>query len=735
MFALSTNGKIMKTVSIILRTLTAITAAAVLSVQLTVGQATLHTISGQVLDEDGYPLAYTSVQIQGTLTGVSADTEGKFSFLTDEQGTVTLVVAFIGYETQTITRPVGELDGITVTLRGGFRQMQEVVVTAGNYRLKSASMLDGRSAVDMATTPGSEGDLYKSIALLPGTQVAGTDGKLLVRGGSSRESQTFIDGMHVLSPYTASYGMVSSRGRYSPFIFEGISFSMGGYSPEYTQSLSSVLPLETKDYSPASKVGVNVMNVSVGGGGTQAWSGGSASLDFTFTDLTFYNSLFHRSTKDIWKKPYRDYALQNQLRFDIGRNGVLKTYATWSKTGFDYLQSDPFTTDTRNLGYDENDLYLNTTFKTKTGNGTALFAGAAYARNEKDITGGLVAGDRVHILDSEIHLKAKASHRFGNTYKFEAGVETYLKTYDFSYADTDRFREKLDGNISGLFFSNDFTIARRWFLNLSARGEYGSADDSFAFLPRAALSWQRDGLTVSGAAGIYQQAAEEDYLLRNPGMRMERNYQSLLGAYYEKRGRIYRAELYDKRYRRLPLEADGIYTANGKGYSRGIDLFFDDRELIRNFEYIVGYSFNDSKRRYLDFPETATPTYAMRHNASLTVKYNNWNLRSIVGLTARYASGRPYDDPNSNRFMAGRTPHYMSLDASLTVLPCRQVILYFSASNILNRKNVYGYNFSPGPDSSGRYASSPVGLYQNQSFYMGIFINLGRNVAYEASHF
>ncbi len=63
MFALSTNGKIMKTVSFILRTLTAITAAAALSVQLTVGQATLHTISGQVLDEDGYPLAYTSVQI------------------------------------------------------------------------------------------------------------------------------------------------------------------------------------------------------------------------------------------------------------------------------------------------------------------------------------------------------------------------------------------------------------------------------------------------------------------------------------------------------------------------------------------------------------------------------------------------------------------------------------------------------------------------------------------------
>ncbi|MCD8071716.1 MAG: TonB-dependent receptor [Alistipes sp.] len=690
---------------------------------------------GQVSDREGNPVAYAAVYIEGTLIGTTTDAEGKFSLFASGEGRVKLVVAYLGFETSIVEMSVSEMKDLRIVLKPEAQQIEQVVVTAGNYLLKTGSMLDGRYAGEIATTAGSEGDLYKSISLLPGTQVAGTDGKLLVRGGSSRESQTFIDGMHVLSPYTSSYGNVSSRGRYSPFIFEGINFSMGGHSPEYSQSLSGVLPLDTKNESPNSKIGVNLMNVSLGGGGTQAWDKGSLSADFTFTDLTLYNNIFHRSQKDIWYRPYRDYSLQKQLRFDVGRNAVLKTYATWSKTNFGYLQQDPFTAESRDLDYGEDNIYVNSTFRKRFAGGTDLFAGAAFARNSKKIEGGLAAGDKVDATENEIHLKIKTTRRFTDFYKLEAGAESYIQNYDFSYTDADKFRKSLDGNITGIFFSNDFTLTRRWFLNASARAEYGSEEGSWAFLPRMAVTWQYRGLTVSGVAGIYQQAAEHDYRLYNEKLRMERNLQALLGIYYSNNGRIYRVEAYDKRYNRLPVASGGSYRSSGKGYSRGVDLFFNDRALIPGIEYMVGYSYNHSKRKYLDYPVKATPEYAMRHNASVTVKYDNWKLRSIVGLTMRYASGRPYDDPNSPVFMGGRTPHYMAVDASLTVLPSKKVILYFSASNIFNRKNIYGYRFSSRPAPDGRFASSPVGIYQNQAFYAGIFITIGKNVAYEASHF
>ncbi|MCC8035962.1 MAG: TonB-dependent receptor [Rikenellaceae bacterium] len=730
----------LKIVSVLMTgNLTAVQVAAVPTAEKTIGAGIQDNgkckISGRVTDPQGFPVAYAGVYLEGTLSGTTTDAEGLFELSVSWDGVAKLVIAFLGYQTYTLELPAGEMKELKITLHPEIRQIDQVVVTAGNYLLKTGSMLDGRNAVEIATTAGSEGDLYKSISLLPGTQVAGTDGKLLVRGGSGRESQTFIDGMHVLSPYTSSYGNVSSRGRYSPFIFEGINFSMGGHSPEYSQSLSSVLPLDTKDESPNSKIGVNLMNVSVGGGGTQAWEKGSLSADFTFTDLTFYNSVFHRYQKDIWKRPYREYALQKQLRFDVGKNAVLKTYATWSKTDFGYIQAEPLTGDTRLLDYGEENIYLNSTFRKRYDNGTAFFAGATFAGNRKKIKGGLTADDFLDAAEREIHLKVKTAHRFSNLYKLEAGAETYIQTYNFYYGAGEFFRRRLEGNITGVFFSNDFGLSRRLFLNISARGEYGSEERSFAFLPRTAVTWQLRGLTVSAVVGMYQQAADYDYRIYNDKLRMERNFQTLLGVYYYNDGRIYRIEAYDKRYGRLPVESGGTYTSKGTGHSRGIDLFFNDRTLIRGVEYIVGYSYNDSKRKYLDYPVNARPPFSMRHNASVTVKYDNWKLRSIVGLTTRYASGRPYNDPNSVGFMDGRTPHYMTVDASLTVLPSRKVILYFCASNIFNRKNIYGYNFSSLPDSRGIYRSSPVTVYQNQAFYAGIFITLGRNVAYEASHF
>ncbi|GHT29602.1 hypothetical protein AGMMS49574_06810 [Bacteroidia bacterium] len=64
------------------------------------------------------------------------------------------------------------------------------------------STLEQKNAVDLVTTAGSSGDLYAAIRTMPGAQSSGIDGRTMVRGGDSRESQTFIDGMHVLSPYT-----------------------------------------------------------------------------------------------------------------------------------------------------------------------------------------------------------------------------------------------------------------------------------------------------------------------------------------------------------------------------------------------------------------------------------------------------------------------------------------------------------------------------------------------------
>lgn len=67
-------------------------------------------------------------------------------------------------------------------------------------------------------TGSSNGDIMGALQSLPGTQKVGEDGKLYIRGGDSNELGTYIDGMHVFSPYTANAQDTPSRGRFSPFI-------------------------------------------------------------------------------------------------------------------------------------------------------------------------------------------------------------------------------------------------------------------------------------------------------------------------------------------------------------------------------------------------------------------------------------------------------------------------------------------------------------------------------------
>ena len=695
----------------------------------------INEVSGFVTDEKKAPMSFVNVFIEGSMDGASTDDKGFFSFKTEQQGEVVLMASYLGYQPWKLKGDIQSFTDVKIQLSPSEQAIKEVVVVAGNYMLKSASTLQSQNAVNLVSTAGSEGDLYRAIATLPGTQASGIDGRLLVRGGDSRESQTYIDDMHVLSPYTAVTQTTGSRGRFSPFLFEGINFSTGGYSPEFSQSLSSILPLSTKNESPVSKFGASLMNVSAGTGGTKAWEKGSVSFNFDYTDINWDNTLFRPDQKKYWEKPYKDYSGQSQLRFRLGRNSFLKTYFAYSKTLFVHNEETSFSNMLRKLDYNEDNLYLNSTFKTHLSNGVGLFAGAAYSWNKKGMESARVFADRLKLDEKELHLKAKGSKRFSNRYKLEFGMESFIREYDISYRDTFLFEGDLKHHISGFYLSNDFSLTDRLFVNLSSRLEYTSLDKGKAFLPRLALNYEWKGITMSGVVGKYQQIMDNDQLLYNKKLPAEENIQYMLGFYFRDKSRIYRVELYHKEYDNLPVTAGGRYTSDGYGYSRGVDVFLNDRQFMKHWEYMVAYSYNDSKRKYLNYPEKASPTFTSKHNVSATLKYSNWKIKSIIGLTNRFASGRPYHDPNRDGFMNAHAPVYNTLDFSWTWLAHKRLIVYASFSNLLNRENVYGYTYASSPDSKGRYDRLPVKADQNQAFYIGLFLTLGKNVAYDASNF
>ena len=119
----------------------------------------------------------------------------------------------------------------------------------------------------------------------------------------------------------------------------------------------------------------------------------------------------------------------------------------------------------------------------------------------------------------------------------------------------------------------------------------------------------------------------------------------------------------------------------------------------------------------------------------VALKYWVQPIRSTIGITDRYASGRPYHNPNEEGFMQHTTSPYNSLDLSISFLLNKKVIIHASASNILGRNNVYNYTYSSSRGEDGAFAGSPVNASRNSFFMIGIFITLSGNTAYDVSNF
>ena len=667
------------------------------------------SLSGTVSDGKE-PLAGANVFIIGTIDGCLADSLGRFSFTTSCKGEVTLKATFIGYEDYLLTTEVDQLANLDIQMRERATTINEVVVTASSFSFGKSENFKTMDALDVVMAGNSCGDVVAALQTLPGTQKVGENGKLYVRGGESEECQTFVNGMHVLVPYSTNTENTAVRGRFSPFLFKGINFSLGGYSGEYGQALSSVLPMETTDAATSDKFGVSASLVDWNIGGTKAFQNSSLSFNAALTSMGVFNRLF--SERFDFSRPYRKLSGEAQYKKEFNASSVLKSYVGYDLTTVGQRISDPETNSLRNLSLKEHNIYANVTHRTAIGRGYTLFTGIANSTVFNDIDDAQVAGDHYHNFRNEIHLKAEIRKVYSDALKLSSGVEDYIRHSTMRY---ETYSYQLDYNILAAHVDAQWRIIPRLFLNLSARTEF--MESSFLLMPRATLSYiPNRHLQLSLIAGRYSQTPEDDYLaMSQNALSQSLADHAILSMQYQSESTLLRIEPYWKKYRRLPLLENGIYQPHGYGTSKGFDIFMEDHSLIRNLTTTLSYSFNDSKRRYLGYAEECTPDFASRHNLRLTAKYAIG--KTIIGLAESYASGR--------QFPTGITPHYNSVDMNLTYLLSPKVIIYTSVNNIFGRTNIFRY------DTNG----TPVVPSRDRFFYIGIFVSLKNNKAYDISNF
>ena len=685
-----------------------------------------HTISGKITDAKNNPIEGANIYLEGTYDGASSDINGNFSFETSEEGTQTLVVSMLSFEPHYEVGDVSYFENLHIKLMESVNSLSGVTLTAGTFEAGNNSKASVLKPLDIVTTAGATGDFVAALQTLPGTTTVNEDGRLFVRGGTAGETQVFIDGLRVFQPFNATANNTPTRGRFSPFLFKGISFSTGGYSAEYGQALSSVLLLNTTDVPLQEKTDISIMSVGGGLGHTKIWGDQSLSINTSYMNLAPYEALIPSTQGVRWKSPYESISGEAVFR-SKGEKSMFKLYTGFNHSNLDIEQEDINFDDFVRFGLKNNNLYFNSSYKYYFENDWSLTSGASIAWDTNDIG---INEANVDSKETSSHLKVKARKNFSNRYDLSFGAEYFHTHYDETYTDVnvDEFANGYTDGLWAGFAESDIYLSNKFAMKLGLRGTHSSLLDEFKLSPRLSLAYKMgENGQFSLAYGDFYQRPISDVIKFDERLSMEKASHYILNYQYINNGKTFRTEVYYKDYDRLIKydsempQFNSEYSNSGNGYAQGIDVFWRDSKSIENLDYWFSYSYLNTERDYQNFPERATPNFAPKHNASLVTKYWVDKLRSQVGLSYSYGSGRPYHNPNNPGFMQEKTKSYNNLSFNWAYLIDQQKILYFSVSNLLSLNNVSNYQYSNSPDVGGVYNRRAITPPADSFFFVGFF--------------
>lgn len=650
-------------------------------------------ISGTVLDNKNKPIEGANIFIEGTYDGATSNEKGQFSFTTDAKGNQVLVTSYLTFETLKTTIVAEDFKEKTIKLRESVNSLDAVIITAGTFDAGEKARVSVLKPLDIVTTAGSNGDIVSALQTLPGVNTVNEDGRLFVRGGEADETQTFVDGIRVAQPYGATTQNMPTRGRFSPFLFSGMSFSTGGYSAEYGEALSSVLLLNTKEEETQEKTDISLMTVGLGLANTQVWGKNSLSVNTAYINLAPYQAIVPQNVE--WNKPYQSLSGEAVYRHSFA-NGMFKMYAAFDASQFDINQESINIPNKYRVDLNNNNFYMNSSYKGNFGEGWQLTSGLSlsYSKNKINFANSLINND-----ETASHLKLKLKKSFSDRIKLSFGADYFITKFDENF--NTRFDYGYDANIAAIYAETDIFFSKKLAAKVGLRASNNDYLNETAVSPRASLAYKSGKFSqFSLAYGSFTQAPRQDYLKFADYLTSEKAAHYILNYQYSKEKRTFRSEVYLKEYSDLvKYDTDNAtflsnYNNNGNGFAKGLDVFWRDGKTFKYLEYWVSYSYIDTKRDYKNYLAKVTPSFVADHTLSLVGKYWIDKWKSQLSITESIASGRPYNNPNETAFMNGKTKAYNSLSMSWAYLLTTQKILYLSISNVLGTQNVNGYEYA-----------------------------------------
>jgi len=338
--------------------------------------------------------------------------------------------------------------------------------------------------------------------------------------------------------------------------------------------------------------------------------------------------------------------------------------------------------------------------------------------------------------ETATHTKIKLKKSFTNRFSLNFGAEHFTSDFNETFKDTNDFSfdSNYTDNLTATFAEANIFFSNKFALKLGARAEYSSLLNDITFSPRVAIAHKNNEHSqFSFAYGDFYQNPSRDYLKFETNLQPQKTSHYILNYQSIKNKKTFRIEAYYKDYKNLVKfntnlpQFNSEYTNLGGGHATGLDIFWRANKSIKNLDYWASYSYLDTKRDHRNFRERATPNFAAKHNASLVTKYFIKDLRSQVGLSYSYASGRPYNNPNTPDFFAEKTKSYNNLSFNWAYLISQQKILFFSVNNIAGFNNINGYQYANTPDATGNFNRRTIRPTADSFFFVGFFWTLSKN--------
>jgi hypothetical protein len=679
-------------------------------------------IDGTVINNEGNTLPNVSI-FTSVHNSTTTNNDGRFE-ITCPKDSNSVMVSFscIGYKLKSIKLYKGEKN-VQILLMDSVINMNEISITAPKYSRFSnyAAQITKLNRFEVYTNPHALGDVTGSLQIMPGVQRNENDGRLIVQGGATDETQTYIDGLLLFNQYSLEQKNVSVRSRFTPDLFRGVALQSSGYSSQFGNAMSGILQLNTlSSEDMEEKIDINISSVSVETSLIKKTKQSSIRGNISYMNLTPYGSIVKDSYD--WHKFYNQFSADLFMTNQFSSGIEIKTHLVYNKSSVDYSYKNVDDLIARNNLFEDN-FMGSVVSDIPVSDKASIYAGINFAYNKFSGTDVMFLSDSVE--DKKINSHQKIAFIFNNgSFTNSVGLENVYSGFNESYYMDTLYKLHYSNNQIALYDELSFLI-NKFNANIGLRSEYSTLLKKHTLSPRLYIAYKLSPENIfSLSLGRYVQLPNANYLKFSQSVGYNDAYSATASYSFVRQLSKLQFDIFYKKYNHLTTfnMQDFYYyniNNNGKGTTKGVNIFW--KSNAKFFEYWLSYGYLKANLIDKNFSDYHTPSYLSNHTFNATLKYWIKGIRTMIGSSFFIDAGA-MSYKESNPSLSKKTPSRNRMDISFSYVPIPSLIIHLSCQNVYGRNNVYGYDYSRITNSYKEITNPTTRFY-----YIGIFLTLSNS--------